>query len=79
MVAAYRMQQGAALIKTNPMFAREDKQYGVPAPVIIAFWGLESDFGADRARTMRSAPGLAGLRLPPQRKIPRAICSTRCA
>ena len=29
------------------MFARIEQQYGVPAPVIVSFWGLESDFGAN--------------------------------
>ena len=48
MAAAYRIQRGAALIKTYaPIFARIDQQYGVPAPVIVAFWALESDFGAN--------------------------------
>ena len=36
------------LIKTYaPVFSRIDQQYGVPAPVIVAFWALESDFGAN--------------------------------
>ena len=48
MAAAYRIQRGAALIKTyGPVFERIDQQFGVPAPVIVAFWGLESDFGAN--------------------------------
>ncbi len=48
MAAAYRIQMGAAKIKTYaPIFARIDQQYGVPAPVIVAFWALESDFGAN--------------------------------
>ncbi|HXQ82873.1 MAG TPA: lytic murein transglycosylase [Xanthobacteraceae bacterium] len=48
MAAAYRIQSGAAKIKTYaPVFARIDQQYGVPAPVIVAFWALESDFGAN--------------------------------
>jgi lytic murein transglycosylase len=48
MAAAYRIQRGGALIKANAaVFSRIDKQYGVPAPVIVAFWGLESDFGAN--------------------------------
>jgi lytic murein transglycosylase len=51
MAAAYRIQRGAALIKTYaPVFARIDQQYGVPAPVIVAFWGLESDFGANMGK-----------------------------
>jgi lytic murein transglycosylase len=36
-----KMRQHAAIFK-----AVEDK-YGVPAPVLTAFWGLESDYGAD--------------------------------
>ena len=48
MAAAYRMQRGSALIKTYAaVFARINRQYGVPAPVIVAFWALESDFGAN--------------------------------
>jgi lytic murein transglycosylase len=48
MAAGYRIQMGAAKIKTYaPVFARIDQQYGVPAPVIVAFWALESDFGAN--------------------------------
>ncbi len=48
MAAAYRIQRGSALIKKyQPVFARIERQYGVPAPVIVAFWGLESDFGAN--------------------------------
>jgi lytic murein transglycosylase len=51
MAAAYRIQRGAALIKTYaPVFARIDQQYGVPAPVIVAFWALESDFGANMGK-----------------------------
>jgi lytic murein transglycosylase len=48
MAAAYRIQTGAAKIKSYaPVFAHIDQQYGVPAPVIVAFWALESDFGAN--------------------------------
>ena len=48
MAAGYRIQRGQALIKANaPTFARIEQQYGVPAPVIVSFWGLESDFGAN--------------------------------
>jgi lytic murein transglycosylase len=47
MLAAYRLQAGAAQIKKwQPVFAREEKEFGVPAAVITGFWGLESDFGA---------------------------------
>jgi lytic murein transglycosylase len=51
MAAAYRIQRGAALIKANaPTFARIEQQYGVPAAVIVSFWGLESDFGANMGK-----------------------------
>jgi len=48
MAAPYRMQQGQQRIKTYAAaFARAEKEYGVPPAVIAAFWGLESDFGAN--------------------------------
>ncbi|HEY2210631.1 MAG TPA: lytic murein transglycosylase [Bradyrhizobium sp.] len=48
MAAAYRMQSGQAHIKQyQAAFARAEKEYGVPPAVIAAFWGLESDFGAN--------------------------------
>jgi lytic murein transglycosylase len=47
MVAGYRITNGKANIaKLASVFARIEKQYGVPAPVLTAFWGLETDFGA---------------------------------
>ena len=47
MVAGYRLTQGAANIaKYKDVFARIDKDFGVPAAVLTAFWGLETDFGA---------------------------------
>ena len=51
MAAAYRIQGGIAMIKRHAdLFARIEKQYGVPAPVITAFWALESDFGANNGK-----------------------------
>jgi lytic murein transglycosylase len=48
MAAPFRMQEGQARIKANAQaFARAEKEYGVPPAVIAAFWGLESDFGAN--------------------------------
>ena len=61
MAAAYRIQRGQALIKKyEPIFTRIAQQYGVPAPVIVAFWGLESDFGANMGN-YRSLPSLVSL------------------
>ncbi len=62
MAAPYRMQQGQAKIRTySAAFARAEKEYGVPPAVIAAFWGLESDFGADIGKlpTLRSLVSLA--------------------
>jgi lytic murein transglycosylase len=51
MVPTNRLQTGAAKIKQHQaVFAREDKEFGVPAAVISAFWGLESDFGAGQGK-----------------------------
>jgi lytic murein transglycosylase len=62
MAAPFRMQQGQAQIKTYAAaFARAEKEYGVPPAVIAAFWGLESDFGANMGNlpTLRSLVSLA--------------------
>ena len=62
MAAVYRMQQGQATIKAHAAaFARAEKEYGVPPAVIAAFWGLESDFGANMGNlpTLRSLVSLA--------------------
>ncbi|MBS1168018.1 MAG: mltB 2 [Proteobacteria bacterium] len=48
MVNKNRLTVGAQKIKTNAdLFGRIKAQYGVPAEVIVAVWGLESDFGAN--------------------------------
>jgi lytic murein transglycosylase len=48
MAAGYRIQRGQQLIQSNAStFSRIDQQFGVPAPVIVAFWALETDFGAN--------------------------------
>jgi lytic murein transglycosylase len=62
MAAAYRIQTGGAKIKTYVnVFARIEQQYGVPAPVIVSFWALESDFGANmgKEKTLSSLASLA--------------------
>jgi lytic murein transglycosylase len=62
MVAKYRLQKGAQLIKSNAkLFDRIEKEYGVPAPVLVGFWGLETDFGAvlGDLPTLRSLATLA--------------------
>ncbi len=47
MINSYRLEQGAALLKRHAdLFAKAERDYGVPGPVIAAFWALETDFGA---------------------------------
>jgi lytic murein transglycosylase len=51
MLAGGRLPNGAAQMKKHQAtFAREDKDFGVPASVITAFWGLESDFGSGQGK-----------------------------
>lgn len=46
-ISSYRMKNGAANMKKYAsVFQRTEQEYGVPAPVITAFWALETDFGA---------------------------------
>jgi lytic murein transglycosylase len=61
MAAPYRMQQGQQRIQTYAAaFARAEKEYGVPPAVIAAFWGLESDFGANMGN-LHTLPSLVSL------------------
>ncbi|CCV14831.1 lytic murein transglycosylase [Mesorhizobium sp. STM 4661] len=47
MISSHRLKQGAInLKKYADVFARADGEFGVQAPVIAAFWALETDFGA---------------------------------
>ena len=46
-----RVAGGIAQVKKHAaLFAREEKEFGVPASVITAFWALESDFGAGQGK-----------------------------
>ena len=62
MVSKNRLVRGGQLIKQHAaLFARIEKQFGVPAPIIVAFWGLESDFGSNNGKfsVIRSIATLA--------------------
>jgi lytic murein transglycosylase len=62
MLAGGRIGNGQNQIKKHAAtFAREEQQYGVPAAVITAFWGLESDFGSNMGKdhSIRSLATLA--------------------
>lgn len=62
LISKNRLQNGAArLRKYRELFARVDREFGVQAPVIVAFWALESDFGAAMGKlpVLRSLATLA--------------------
>ena len=47
-VTAYRVKKGKTmLIAYAEAFDKIEQRYGVPAPILVAIWGLESEFGAD--------------------------------
>jgi lytic murein transglycosylase len=62
MAESYRLTQGAQKLKQMaPTFQRIEQQFGVPGPVLVAFWGLETDFGGFMGKepTLRSVTTLA--------------------
>jgi len=51
LVRAGRLSSGPAQLKKHQaLFAKEEKDFGVPGAVITAFWALESDFGAGQGK-----------------------------
>lgn len=57
-----RLARAQRLLKQySPLFARIEQQYGVPGAVIVAIWGLETDFGANSGKfpTIRALATLA--------------------
>jgi lytic murein transglycosylase len=45
-VTAGRIAKGKQMLTRHAaLLARIERQFGVPAPVVVAIWGLESDFG----------------------------------
>lgn len=62
MVSKNRIQTGGALLKQNAAtFAHIQQKFGVPGPVLVGFWGLETDFGKvmGNMNTLRSLATLA--------------------
>ena len=62
MAEGHRQSQGVQRIKQHAgLFQRIEQQFGVPAPVLVAFWGLETDFGGFMGNipTLRSVTTLA--------------------
>lgn len=47
MINSYRLSRGRALLQRHAgLFRQIEQRYGVPGAVIVAIWGLETDFGA---------------------------------
>jgi len=62
LVSAHRLRTGAKKLKQRAaLFRRAEKEYGVPAAVITAFWALESDFGAGTSKQSGIFDSLATL------------------
>jgi lytic murein transglycosylase len=50
-VTAGRLKRGAQMLKRHAaLFARIEKQFGVPPEILTAIWGLETDFGGDTGK-----------------------------
>src|SRR6266702_7126867 len=57
-----RLARGASMMKQyGSVLARIEQSYGVPGEVLVAIWGLETDFGANVGKfpTIRSLATLA--------------------
>src|SRR5262249_54950028 len=51
MVSADRLQKGASLLRRHAaLFSGIEQRFGVPGPILVAIWGLETDFGVDQGR-----------------------------
>jgi lytic murein transglycosylase len=60
-VTADRVTKGKALLKRHAgLFKRIEARFGVPPAVLVAIWGLETDFGSNRG-SMSSIRSLATL------------------
>ncbi|MDR6950862.1 lytic murein transglycosylase [Ancylobacter sp. 3268] len=48
-VSAGRISQGKAKLKQHAdLLARIESRYGVPGPILVAIWGMETDYGANQ-------------------------------
>ncbi len=61
-VSARRVERGRTLLrKHSALLSRIERDYGVPAPVIVAIWGLESNYGTADMGALRVIRTLATL------------------
>ena len=80
MANSFRVSKGRSLLQKHAaLFKRIEQKYGVPGPVLVAIWGLETDFGSylgnfSTIRAWRRSPMIAAA---PKDSAP--SCSTLCA
>jgi lytic murein transglycosylase len=80
MVNANRMQVGSSRLKKHgALFAEIEETHGVPGPVITAFWGLETDYGANTGdfNTLNALASLAYDCRRPEKFRPQLIYALR--
>jgi lytic murein transglycosylase len=62
MINSYRLSKGRSLLQRHSgLFHQIERRYGVPGAVLVAIWGLETDFGAGNGNfpTVRALATLA--------------------
>jgi lytic murein transglycosylase len=62
MVSRDRLHKGEIMLKRyGSILDRIEQRFGVPAPVLVAIWGLETDFGVNQGKfpTLRALATLA--------------------
>lgn len=56
------IRRGQSMIQRHRgLFNRIEQRFGVPAPVLVSIWGLETNYGADRGQNMSIIRSLATL------------------
>ncbi len=67
-VNAWRIEKGQAMLAKHRDFLRElTRQYGVPGPILMSFWGLETNFGGYKGK-IPTIDALSTLACEPRRK-----------
>ena len=68
MVSPDRLRKGSNMLKRyGSILERIEERYGVPAEVLVAIWGLETDYGVNQGKYSTSArsqlwPTIVGVR-----------------
>lgn len=50
-ITAGRLSKGRAILKSQAaLFQRIEQRFGVPGPILVAIWAMETDFGANQGK-----------------------------